>query len=521
MAILHLALLALLAASSARAEESAADSLLAAETPPARGAEVRFVPPGSSGTVSLGIYDASGRLVRVLADEWTFNRFRIGLNGLSTAWDGLDNQGRPVPAGTYAARGFIVGDVQVAGEAFHFNDWIESADSPRIVAVAAQQLLPGGDILLAARLAGARGAMIRYSPESEARWRTMNTEPRPEAAKGAQLAVSDTMAFLLLDGQLRAAGLEDGSEMAFPVEKDGVMAMAARGDRLAVLVPGAVRFYRLPAFASQGEAADLPVALTSIALLDQGAVACGEDGSVWRWQAGWSRLEMPEGVKVRGVSSGPRDTFWIVEERADGSSGVAQYSPEEGRLAEWLPRPEDGKLLSVTGTTEKDFFLALLAGEDTRRSVGIRRKEAGGWEFVFDKKITRCADFGWTDGVLSASSNGLPEELTAEVAENPLDPEAPRNLTLRAVADTSGTGLATTDGLPLLRISGEAGYGRVMMVEGNAPGTARFFQGDGACVEEYAVTNLADITAFDAGMIEMAGEQEAAAPAEVDGEAEE
>jgi hypothetical protein len=516
MAILHLALLTCLAAVSARAEEAVTDAVLAETPPAARGAEVRFVPPGASGTVSLGLYDASGRLVRVLADEWTFNRFRVGLNGLSTTWDGLDNQGRPVPAGSYAARGFVVGNVQAAGEAFHFNDWIESADSPRIVAVGAQQLLPGGDILLAARLAGARGAMIRYSPESELRWRTMNTESRPEAAKGAQLAVSDTMAFLLLDGKLRAAGLADGAEIELPVEASGTMAVAARGDRLALLVPGAVRFYRLPAFASQGEAADFPVALTSIALLDQGAVACGEDGSVWRWQAGWSRLEMPDGVKVRGVSSGPRDTFWIMEERADGSSGVAQYSPEEGRLAEWLPRPEDGKLLSVTGTPEKDFFLALLDGEDTRRSVAIRRKEAGGWEFVFDKKITRCADFGWTDGALAASSNGLPEELTVEVAENPLDPGAPRNLTLRAVADDSGTGLATTDGLPLLRISGEAGYGRVMMLEGPTPGTARFFQGDGACVEEYSITSLADITAFDAGTIEMAGEQEAEAPAEED-----
>jgi hypothetical protein len=35
-------------------------------------------------------------------------------------------------------------------------------------------------------------------------------------------------------------------------------------------------------------------------------------------------------------------------------------------------------------------------------------------------------------------------------------------------------------------------------------------------VEEYSITSLADITAFDAGTIEMAGEQEAEAPAEED-----
>jgi hypothetical protein len=103
----------------------------------------------------------------------------------------------------------------------------------------------------------------------------------------------------------------------------------------------------------------------------------------------------------------------------------------------------------------------------------------------------------------------LPEELTVTVADNPLDPESSGSLTLRAVSNDSGTGLATTDGLPLLRVSGETGYGRVMMMEGNTTGTARFFQCDGASVEEYSITNLADITAFDAGTIEMAGGQEA------------
>lgn len=508
MAILYLALAALLAGASARAEEPAA------EPEAARGVEIRFVPPGVSGTVSLGIYDTNGRLVRVLCDEWTFGRFRIGLNGLSTAWDGLDAAGQPVPAGTYAARGFIVGDVQVTGEAIHFNDWIESAEAPPIVSVAAQQLLPGGDVLLAARLTGAQGALIRYSPESEARWRTMKSEARPEAAAIVpQLAVSDTMAFLLLEGKLRAAGLADGAEVAVPVAAEGVRAIAARGDRLALLQDGVVRFYRLPDFAAQGEAADMPMEMMSLALLENGAVTAGPDGSVWRWQAGWSRLDLPEGVKVRGVSAGPGDTFWTMEERADGSSGVAQYSPEEGRLAEWFPRPEDGGLVAVTGTTEKDYFLALLAGGETRRSVAIRRKEAGGWEFVFDKKITHCADFGWADGALAASSPECPREMAVEVATNPLDADAPRSLTLQAVAGDGGTVLASADGLPLLRISDEAGYGRVMLVSGSAPGTARFFQGDGACVEEYAIANLADIIAFDAGVIAMEGGHEAVSAA--------
>ncbi len=480
------------------------------EEPAKHAPEIRFVPATGSGTVSLGIYDRDGRLVRVLCDEWPFGRFRVGLNGLSTTWDGNDDAGQPVPEGTYTARGYVVGDVAISGEAIHFNDWIESTDSPRIVSVAATQLLPGGDILLMARLAGSEGALIRYSPESEARWRTMATEPRPEPARQVQLAVADAIAFALMDGKLRAAGLQDGVEMEVPVEAGSVTAIAARGNRLALLDGNGVRFYALPDFAPQGEAKDLPGALVSLALLDQGAVAAADDGTVWRWQAGWSKLETPLESKVRAVSAGRENTFWVLEESADGTTGVAHYSPEDGRLAEWSPGADGGRVTSIAGTPEKDYFVATLSTPEAQRTVAIRRKSEGeGWEYVFDKKITRCADFGWADGNLVATGGEAPTEITARLVENPLDPGAARDLVLRAAPQESGPVLQTTDGLPLLRVSDGAGYQRVLLVPGPNENTARFFQGDGACVEEYALSGLGNITSFDAGTLKMSGGEEA------------
>jgi len=485
-----------------------------AEDPHSGAVPIQFVPAAGSGTVSLGIYDREGRLVRILCDEWPFSRFRIGLNGLSTTWDGKDDEGQPVPEGTYTARGFVVGDVAISGEAFHFNDWIESNDSPRIVSVAGVQLLPGGDVLLMARLAGDQGALVRYSPESEARWRTMLTEPRPEAAQRVQLTISDKTAFVLLDGKVRSAGLEDGAEAPVPVATDGVIAIAARGDRLALLGRDSVRFYLLPDFASQGEAKDLPAPLVSIALLDQGAVACAEDGSVWRWQAGWSPVEIPQGTKIRAVSAGRDNTFWVSEENADGSTSAAHYNPDEGRLADWSPGADEGKITGIAGTTDKDYFVASLASPDARRTVGIRRKSEGeGWEYVFDKKITRSTDFGWADGQLSAAGGETPQEISARLIVNPLDPGASRDLVLHAATNAAGPVLQTGDGLPLLRISSSAGYRRVMVVPGANENTARFFQGDGACVEEYALSGLGNMTSFDAGTIKMAGGAEATPPA--------
>ncbi|MBE2179045.1 MAG: hypothetical protein IAE97_01040 [Chthoniobacterales bacterium] len=494
-----------------------------AEDPPSvpEPVEIRFVPPGVQGTVSLGIFDASGRLVRTLCDEWTFNRFRIGLNGLSTDWDGQDDAGRPVPPGTYEARGFIVGDVSVAGSAFYFNDWIETEDSPRIVRVAAQELLPGGDILLAARLAGGTGALVRYSPQSEARWRTMVSEPRPEQATGAQLAVSDTMAFVVLDGILRAANLEDGAEVPLTVAAKPVKAVAARGDRLAICDEDGVRIFKLPEFSPMDGPKTVPADVVSLALLDQGEVAAAQDGSAWQWSGGdWSRLDLPD--RVRSVAGGHAGTFWVLEEREDGSHCVAQYSMEEGRLAEWVPKADKGSPAGGLSVADnQDYFALTLATPEVQRTVAIRRNGAtAGWEFVVDKRITRSTDFGWKDGELVPAGGEQPEDLEVKLTGNPLDPSASGVLALRTTAGATGSGLATADGLPLLRVSESDAFQRVMVIGGADGHTARFFQGDGACVEEYEITNLGDITSFDAGEIVMASSGEAEPPPAVEPEAE-
>jgi len=101
--------------------------------PPKRaGMQITFVPPPMEGTLSLGIYDKKGKLVRVMAREATEKDFVVGLNGLITFWDGKDDTGKVMPAGTYFARGYSVGAIDVAGEAYYGNDWMTADDSPRL-----------------------------------------------------------------------------------------------------------------------------------------------------------------------------------------------------------------------------------------------------------------------------------------------------------------------------------------------------------------------------------------------------
>ena len=104
---------------STTAEESASGvppSPTPAQTPsPATSRSVRisFVPPPLEGTISLGIYDGNGKLVRVLYQQAQLNEFAIGADGLVTEWDGKNDAEQDLPAGKYHARGYLIGSLKL------------------------------------------------------------------------------------------------------------------------------------------------------------------------------------------------------------------------------------------------------------------------------------------------------------------------------------------------------------------------------------------------------------------------
>jgi hypothetical protein len=84
-----------------------------ASPPPTRSVPLRFVPPPMEGTISLGVFDSTGKLVRVLQREAKIDSFTVEENSLSTTWDGKDDSGRDSPAGKYRARGYTVGKLKI------------------------------------------------------------------------------------------------------------------------------------------------------------------------------------------------------------------------------------------------------------------------------------------------------------------------------------------------------------------------------------------------------------------------
>jgi len=82
-------------------------------TPQPQSVRISFLPPPLEGTISLGIYDAKGTLVRVLHREAELDDFDVGADALHTKWDGKNDAGEDMPRGKYSAGGFVVGDLDV------------------------------------------------------------------------------------------------------------------------------------------------------------------------------------------------------------------------------------------------------------------------------------------------------------------------------------------------------------------------------------------------------------------------
>ena len=64
------------------------------------------------GTISVGIYDQAGKIVRVLHQNAQLNDFAIGADALATRWDGKNDGNQDSPSGRYHARGYLVGPLK-------------------------------------------------------------------------------------------------------------------------------------------------------------------------------------------------------------------------------------------------------------------------------------------------------------------------------------------------------------------------------------------------------------------------
>lgn len=476
---------------------------------PAADQQFTFALPELEGRISLGIFDPRGHLVRTLAVDAGENDFKIGLNGLITTWDGKDDAGNIQPSGKYLVRGFVVGPgVKTEGEAYHFNDWVEDENSPRMNRLESFARISGGFVFLA-KLQGENSAsLVRFDGEGRFLGKTPLAAPAPSNPLAftmvftpSLIAAADDFVAVVSGGNLSAFQHGDGRLVG---ERAGVSATALAAQDGEIFLAGPEGLATMGWSDLKDKKTDpTPAGFTSLAV-DDGRKVGAVENTVWLANGGsWSKVDA--GASVASLSLGLKDTFWMTGKMAEGAF-TGQFD-EKGELLRAYRSDFDPRKVQAS-TKEEEIAVLEEQGETQRLRVlkfAEKKEDASSdWQIVFEKSLTPCANFGFVDGKLVADAGKAPAKpvFTITLATGGLTATAPK-LVAQVVSDEKGLWLATENGLRLRQLAEQPGVTRILLADGPEKDSRRIYAGDGAVVAEYLVTGLGDIAEIEAGEIEI------------------
>lgn len=455
--------------------------------------QLMFVPPPVEGVISLGVYDARGKLVRVLARAAPVESFKAGLNGLVADWDGNDAEGKPVPGGKYYARGIVAGeDVDVSGEAFYFNDFADNTDAPR-----------PSEVVDAAFYAKEQAAVLVTADKPEVLIVDAKTaEPQhvPVDLPG-RLRLKAAGPGLLLLGQDRVEVLDPKTQTVVwrekgeglrDVDSDGTRTLLLR-DQGPVLLNGQNRQSLEP------PARDLAYA----AVLQSTILVGTEAGKLWRLDGPQALpLETGDPKPLLDVAAGREDTAWLLVKEGDRAL-VRQLNVRSLEVRDLELPPDLRGATRISAARDRDVLLLLIKANDRERVVGLRYQQARAqqsiWEKWFDRARENFPGFSLKNGqVMPVNDPGESSPVSVRAADNPLENARQQVFQLTVSADSSGTWLVNSDGLPICQVSTTKGVKQVKWIPDGKNGM-RVFASDGRVVEEYHVTGLENLYRFDAG----------------------
>jgi hypothetical protein len=376
---------------------------------PLRTVSLRFALPPLEGTISLGIYDHEGKLVRTLHREDAISEFTAGHDALETVWDGNNDTGNPLPNGKYSARGYVVGDLKVEGIDYFFNDWVTDNKSPHIRHLW-QLWMESGELRVNADLANGKKTTVICDQSTGEITREIS--------------------------------------LHFGVHCDGNSA--------------------------------LPNLVSPI------DCAVGRDGTTW--------------IVDTVSGTGPRQ--------------VEQLSKNHEllRRLEYVADDPQPQCIEASATEEKIFVLEQNDLLQRFRGLGLIRTvtdtatgAVSDWRSFFDRKIIAHQNFALENGkpvAAGAASPSSPQKIVQQLRPDPLQKDKPGKAELAVGVDADGSFLKTADGLPLRTISDTPNLTRTLLARSNK-NTLDVFQDDGAVVEQYRVSNLEEMIAFDCGDFEL------------------
>ncbi len=455
--------------------------------------EFAFAVP-DDGAVTLGIFDSSGKLVRQLHRLVPESNFRIGLNGLITRWDGRDENGMRLPAGNYYARGYLVGDVEVEGVDFHFNDWISATTDPLLTRVEDFLLLPDGDLILSGFLADGTGLVARYNADKGFLWHS--TEPAPPL-----LAGDATRVFAAGPEVVTIRQAATGELLPLTITLTTRPSAIAADDASLFLASGTSLEVRTGPEMAPAVPRTLPEAFVSMDAAS-GTVAATAGKEIFLQKAGTTdfspiKLDAP----AASVALGSGNTIWFITN--EGSDRIVGQVTAEGELLRTLRTEPDSPTPSrIRALREAETFAVLDNGQGIQRLRLLTRSPDGAWTIDWERSIRVAAGFGFSGQTPVAQEGTTLGEIPFRLEKNPLTGRHD-TLLLHVVADPKGTRLETPDGLAIADISLHNDTVKTAAQRGTEPDSLRILRGNGAFVEEFVIRGLRHVVPLDAGVVEL------------------
>ena len=222
--------------------------------------------------------------------------------------------------------------------------------------------------------------------------------------------------------------------------------------------------------------------------------------------------EVSNGTLTRSESDfGPVDhgqgkegTRWTI-----AGSEIQQLSSTNEILRHLPYSPNDPQPKAVIAAEGEDKIFVLEENQDVQRVRGLtlvetkvdaaKQQNVSDWKVDFARDIISHKDFSLVDGKPVVSGGKVaPEKLTLRLQPNPLKRDKPGSVEVAVGFDGDGSYLKTTDGLPLRTISDTPHLVRALLTASGEK-AIDVFQDDGAVVEQFRISNVDQMMAFDCG----------------------
>jgi hypothetical protein len=472
----------------------------------ASGTQITFVPPPMEGTISLGIYDSEGKLVRVLHREAELSEFEIGLDGLVTEWDGKTDAGKEAPAGKYTARGMVVGDLGVEGVAYHGNDWITDDSSPRIRRIRKICTMPNGWLLMLVENASGSLALVRCDSAGTIVW----NQRLPDDFEPVAIAVNERDQFVAEGARIVRFDQISAHSETLDVESK-VTGLAAEDNVLAVASGTKTRVYEIEnhsivmSLDSEKPITDLAIRGEMLASLQGGRVFLTEDSK-------WTRLDQPTLTDAVSVSLTPERRIWVID-RAVNEVEVKEFSAEGEferrlRIAPNQPKPvqisisndeREVYLLEENESIQRVRCLALVSTEP----VDGKDTDAEATSVWQESIVRSIENSDSADGRKFETADGKPftpkDLIEIKLRPNPLERDRSETIRVRIVCGADGSEIVLNDGLPLRLVTQTPSLKWAVLGRDPEGEGIRIFQSDGSVIEEFVANRMANMMTFFAG----------------------